>query len=232
MTIANHEFKVGTLNVKCFPVMRQKWVLHDVNYASTQADVILWQEIGIERYKAAVDALPAFTMLHRHLEVPISYNTDMFTFVDSGEVMLHPGRRLTSPDRYLTWAVLQHKASDRAFTFMNTHYVSGAWNNKRRLHKLWRKQMWIQSYEIQQRLIEKASSLTLVGGGDFNRMTLHPFNGHTKVAITNSIDHLFITRRWRLAETPLAAGPRFKGAIHTNVRFFSDHNMKIGTVVW
>jgi hypothetical protein len=184
-----------TANVKSNPTMRQWKVVHDVQHAASLADVVLWQEIIPKRYKRAVRDLDRTVWQTEHLdtEVPISFRKDIWSLVKGNIVPLHHGRALTSPNRDLTWVKLRHNISHDEIVFVNTHYVSGAWNHKRRLHKAWRQMMWKRSWNIQHIFTLSMDDEPIIGGGDFNRLTLEPFVATQDEvwAPSTSIDHIY-----------------------------------------
>lgn len=217
---------VMTLNVKSNPHMSRAHVRHDLARAEPMAGVHFWQEIQPKYYNEVLKALDPRKWAHAHvpLEIPISWNNNFKEFT-RGHIMTHHGRAHTSPNRYISWVGLEFNGHQAIF--MNTHYVSGAWNRKHKLHKQWRKDMWEQHYRIQKNLVcgFVRDGFTVVGGGDFNRSHVEKFHADQHwVTPGPSIDKLFVVEG--------NGGPSL---IRESLRtvshgWFTDHPAKIGHI--
>lgn len=188
------QLTVITANIKSNPYMKQAKVVHDVERCAELGDVILWQEMAPKRYKQALrDLGPEWTHAHLNLEVPISWRDDEWELVYEGSILAHEGKATASPNRYIAWVVLRHRATGKLVGFVNSHYVSGAWNGKLKTFKQWRKRMWVQHYALHVELIEalKLLGVPVVGGGDFNRAHVSPFTDDLKWLVNHGIDYLF-----------------------------------------
>jgi Putative peptidoglycan binding domain len=165
-------FKVVSMNVKSNPEMSQDKVVHDVRRAAKSGDIIGWQEIGPERYRDAIRALPGFDhFMPKGLETPISWRSKDWKLLDSGVEQMHEGRKGVSPHRTVAWVKLKNKETGKTVVHMNTHLVSGAWNSKQQATDPWRQKMWSRHIDEMGRLIErfekKGHPVTI--SGDFNR---------------------------------------------------------------
>jgi hypothetical protein len=85
--------------------------------------------------------------------------------------------------------------------------------------------MWTVSWEKQRDELERiGNGITLIGGGDFNKLSVHPFTVGTKFLDTRTIDKLFIVQQ---------KGRRVShDGVCTDTHFFSDHNLKFTEISW
>jgi hypothetical protein len=216
---------VATLNVRSNPEMVQRRVVHDVRRAVAIAAVVLWQEIGPTRYKNALRALAGlWRHAHLRLAIPISWDAEEFERLGSGHQRTHRGRATASPARYLSWVILRHRETGAEVVFLNTHFVSGAWNDKRKTFKAWRRRMWLRHYAALEAKVAQFhdQGYTVVGGGDFNRRNVERFHADLEWMSAGGIDYLFVV-----------PGPHDK----TNVQGFqvvrnfeSDHNARVAAL--
>jgi hypothetical protein len=214
-----------TENVKSNPTMPQREVAHDVRAGAGLGAVVLWQEIRPDRYKAAVAGLPdRWRTVQLGTEDPISFNTNVWRLVSTDRAFLSRGRAHVTPDRWATWAVLQNQRSGRVVAFMDTHYVSAAWNSRPVSHKAWRKRQWVKEWRNQQQAVERLSQrgLTILGGGDFNRDRLPRFTDRQVNLNSGAIDHL-----WAVP----APGARIESqGTRRYGHLYSDHDAVVGRV--
>ncbi len=169
-------FKTVNINVKSNPLMNRAQVHHDVQKASHAGGLIGWNEIGPSRYFEEIKKLgPEWKhyMPHDgglHIPNPISWKDKVWKKEASGFVKTHGGKAKVSPNRYITWVKLKHRASKQEIVRINTHLVSGAWSE----HKpttAWRREMWHIHMQKLSRLVDhfEKQGLKVVIGGDFNR---------------------------------------------------------------
>jgi hypothetical protein len=212
-----------TENVKSNPTMPQSHVEHDVRAGASLGDVLLWQEISPPRYKAAVEHLPdRWRTVRDGTEDPISFDTSTWHLVTSGRKLLSRGRAHVTPDRWATWAALQNVATRRVLVFMDTHYVSSAWNDRPVPHKAWRRRTWKTEWNRQDALVDElhGRGFTIMGGGDFNRVTLPRFGAGQVDLNSGSIDHLWVL--------PGAANDVDPGDASSYRQLYSDHDAVVG----
>lgn len=170
-------FRTVNINVKSNPEMSQRRVEHDVKRAAEAGGLIGWNEIGPERYFKAVKALGdewGHYMPHDgglHIPNPISWKKDVWKKEDAGFLRTHGGKAKVSPNRYITWVKLKHRASGQEVVRINTHLVSGAWKPGHRPTTEWRREMWRTHIEKLHRVVDtfEKQGLTVIVGGDFNR---------------------------------------------------------------
>lgn len=170
-------FNTLNLNVKSNPVMSQKAVLHDIRKASHEAGLIGWNEIGPARYFDAVRSLgpdwghymPKDGGLH--IPNPISWKKSVWQKEDAGFVRTHHGLAKVSPNRYITWVKLKHRASNQEVVRINTHLVSGAFSHGHRPTTEWRQHQWHVHMQKLEKLVHhfESQGLRVIVGGDFNR---------------------------------------------------------------
>lgn len=172
-----HAFKTLNINVKSNPEMSQQKVVHDVRRAAHSAGLIGWNEISPDRYFKAIRALgPSWGHYMPHdgglrIPNPISWKKSVWEKENAGFVKTHPGKAKVSPNRYITWVKLKHKATGREIVRINTHTVSGAFSHGHRPTTEWRQRMWKIHMAKLHRLVEhfEKKGLTVIVGGDFNR---------------------------------------------------------------
>lgn len=157
-------------------------MLEDTAKVGARADVVLWQELGERQDREALrSSLPASEWVHVHddMRLPISFRRDTFRLLDSGKIKTHGGREGVSPQRWITWALVEPLAEGFApFIIWNTHFVSGAWNDKRLRGKAWRREMWLVHFDRLKAFAElhAGNGVMLIGGGDFNRVDVPEFH--------------------------------------------------------
>ena len=100
---------------------------------------------------------------------------------------MHGGRAGISPHRTVAWVKLKNKETGKTMIHVNTHLVSGAWNDKQQASDPWRQRMWKQHIEKMGRMVErferKGHPVTI--SGDFNRNHFKVFG--QKVAYDSNI---------------------------------------------
>lgn len=169
-------FRTVSLNVKSNPVMSQRAVVHDVKKAAREGGLIGWNEIGPDRYFAAIKKLgPDWGHYMPHdgglrIPNPISWKEKVWKKEDAGFLRTHDGLAKVSPHRYITWVKLKHRASGQEIVRVNTHLVSGAWSKPRATTE-WRRDQWHEHMDDLKKLVSRfeRQGLTVVIGGDFNR---------------------------------------------------------------
>ena len=75
--------------------------------------------------------------------IPISWRKSRFELVKAGYKKTHDGEAKVTPARYITWVILKVKPTGKKFIFINTHFISGAWNKHPE-----RQARWLRHYEI------------------------------------------------------------------------------------
>lgn len=192
--------EIISANIKSNPLMRQSYVQSDVKrigaFGVSHGLVVLWQEIQPRRYKDAIRRL--FTVGWRHsamsTEIPLTLDEKYWQVLASGVILVHRGKALASPNRYISWVVARCRDTGEVVVFINTHFVSGAWNKKPKAFKGWRQRMWMHHFKVMQTVIERfvAAGYTVIGGGDFNRIRVPMFHIRQKWLNKHGIDYLFV----------------------------------------
>lgn len=170
-------------------------VASDITIAADGTDVVLWSECGTY-YKRLVGRTLTRAAGWRHRgrgrEVPISLRH--WEVLDAYQVRLHRGRPGAGPSRWATVVIATHEggALQGAVAFVATHFVAGAWNDKRKPWKKWRQRVWEKSWadcgEIIEGLVDQG--FPVVFGGDLNRIgVIRPVPGF-KWATHHSIMYL------------------------------------------
>lgn len=137
-TTATATISVGTHNT-----------LHGAATFHNLAGVIGWQE---------VDSTAARDKMRRQLgseyahyfpseiparAVPISWRVSRFRLLNVGFQRTHDGEAGVTPARYIVWVSLEVRETGKRFIFINTHFISGAWNAHPE-----RQARWLKHYQI------------------------------------------------------------------------------------
>ncbi|MCK1796920.1 hypothetical protein MTQ01_13025 [Streptomyces sp. XM4193] len=137
------------------------------------ADVIGWQEVqdpqDRERLRKKLGGYGHFMPgKNPARQVPISWRKDTFEFVKGAAELTHKGEAKVTPNRYVVWAVLKHKKTNKRLVAMNTHFISGAWNKHPN-----RQARWLTHAEKLRKTVgnlhQKHPDLPIFLVGDFNR---------------------------------------------------------------
>ena len=116
------------------------------------------------------------------------------------------------------WVVARHRATGRVAVFVNTHYVSGAWNNKPKPHKEWRKAAWLDHWQALRDLAPKlAIRGPVIFVGDFNRTDVTDWHPQLRWVDDRGIDKIAAVNA-----RPLRAPRRLPTR--------SDHDARVGVL--
>lgn len=193
--------RVVSVNIRNNPDMRRELVRQSASVAARNGGVVMFQEIGErEDHEDVLTALGSgWTVAHPKLAIPIAYRDRYWRGLDWGYELMHQGKKLTSPSRYISWVKLERINPDRPdrrtgkqVVFLNTHFVSGAWSKALKLNKEWRKEMWeIHWKKMCERVLEfNAAGDTVIFGGDFNRMSVRRFHPAQRWLAQHAIDRI------------------------------------------
>lgn len=221
--------RVETINIKSNPLMALPKVKQDVEKsAELPADVVFRQEISPNDYKNLIQAHQPMGWRHAYLDmaIPISYRVGSdarWDFIGAGREKMHDFKSGISPTRWINWVILVDKTNQQRTVFLNTHFVSGAWNDKPVREKQWRKDMWNQHFRgmsARMKLLHDAG-YNIVFGGDFNRIDIpYKFHPEQQWIMDNGIDKLGVIK----ARHGVQIGVKRTDVI---VGFNSDHNAKL-----
>lgn len=205
--------------------MPQPHVEHDLGVLHGKTPtVLLLQEFKRPRYKRAVrDEFGADTDKHRFLQM--DKHTPIVVLVAAGWRVhstgwdkAHGGMITASPRRGVSWVVLERDGDKIAF--LNTHFVSGAWNEKKKSFKQWRKKVWMKHFRMLKALVHEFNrrGITVVCGGDFNMLVrnIALFHEDQRWLIQHGIVGIFVVN----AAGGVQIEPLSKGKI-SNV--YTDH---------
>lgn len=175
--------RVAVGNIKNRPVMPQRHVRADIKDLMRLGDtIVLGCELGPARYDRAWRWRAGqhnFRSYFKSKSLAISILRDRFKIHARRSHLLHRGRRRTSPRRW----VCEVKAYDSIVrceeSIQVTHYVSGAWNDKKKRNKRWRQIMWKRGVNKHRALVAHRyeQGRNQIIGGDVNRLrapNLHP----------------------------------------------------------
>ncbi len=188
--------KVVTANIRNNPDMLRKKVRADASTVSKLGGVLLFQEIGEKEdhqdVKAAIGT--AFTYVHDNVAIPIAFKKSSWILLDSDSVLMHRGKKMTSPNRYVTWVLLERRSTKQLVCVINTHFVSGAWNGTPKLNKAWRRERWLEHWKKMQAIVNyfHSQGVTVIFGGDFNRVKVEKFHKDQRWVVNGGIDKIGI----------------------------------------
>ncbi|MFC4492928.1 endonuclease/exonuclease/phosphatase family protein [Streptomyces ovatisporus] len=136
-------------------------------------DVIGWQEMNTaaDRKRLRTELSGYGHFLPREGAagaVPISWRKDTFKLIKADAVLTHKGEARVTPSRYVTWALLEHRAKKQRFVMMNTHFISGAWSKHPERQGRWLKHA-DKLRSVIKNLHGKHPELPVFVVGDFNR---------------------------------------------------------------
>lgn len=193
--------------------------LHGTAQIHPLADVIGWQEVDTPAGRAKVKALAGYATFIPDgalSAIPISWRKDRFELVVAGATRTHPGRAGVTPDRGYSRARLRDRQTGEVLTFVNTHFISGAWSAPRP-DTDWRRARW------NEHLTELAAFVASLEGrvvlvGDFNRAKWLPVAGLHHATTTSGIpiDQIYAT-------VPL-------GLLRRGQEYGSDHYARTTTI--
>lgn len=218
---------LSTANIMGNPLMTQKRVWHDAQLAKSRSTVVGWQEIKTARYKRAINEayLADWETCQLVTPIPISVRSSTYKILKSGHQLTHHGKPGASPNRYFSWALVSCRDHPAKFIVVNTHFVSGAWNSKLKLHKAWRKRVW----EVHWRALQTSvldmhrAGFAVLGTGDYNRVDVKKFHPDQHWLTPGGIDKL-----WWLQHPN---GPKFievAKVVNTGMR--SDHALRTSRI--
>lgn len=218
-------FRLVTCNLQANPPMDQDKVENDINRVKAMGSVILWQEMKLDRYNAALHRLmDDSNWIHIYSPekaVPISIKRNLFTVIDRKAYKMHDGKANTSPSRWIVVALVRMTGTNIVFLVVNTHMVSGAWNNKQRANKAWRKDKWNLHRDKLDHLVNDArgKGISVIGGGDWNKTGVNMFHANMVNDSTGNIIYLF--------HLPATGGTTFVRNKMQSINVASDHNVRL-----
>ncbi|WP_434389908.1 endonuclease/exonuclease/phosphatase family protein [Melittangium boletus] len=167
------------------------------------ADVIGWQEVSTNEGHGKLDALeyydhfrPGEGRLDARNSIAISWRKNKYEKTGDGSRLTHGGEAGVTPSRFVNWVVLKNKDTGAKLAFVNTHYISGAWNGEHpERQERWRTHNTVVR-EVVADLLSRGLSVVLVG--DFNRALSQDIPGmnHLRTAGVDGvpIDQIYVTR--------------------------------------
>ncbi|WNG17278.1 endonuclease/exonuclease/phosphatase family protein [Cystobacter fuscus] len=182
-TIATHNTLHGSANLK--PL----------------ADVIGWQEVDTDEGHSKLGALeyydhyrPGANRLDARNSIAISWRKNKYEKTGDGSRLTHGGDEGVTPARFVNWVVLKNKDTGAKLAFINTHYISGAWNGEHpERQERWRTHNAVVR-EVVAELLSRGLPVVLVG--DFNRQLSQDIPGmnHLRTAGVDGvpIDQIYV----------------------------------------
>jgi exonuclease III len=138
------------------------------------ADVIGWQEVDTAMGHNKLEALeyydhfrPGDNRLDARNSIAISWRKNKYVRTGGGSRLTHGGEAGVTPARFVNWVVLKNLVTGEKLAFINTHYISGAWNGDHpERQERWR----IHNAVVREVVADLlATGLPVVLVGDFNR---------------------------------------------------------------
>lgn len=175
--------------------------LHGSANMKPLADVIGWQEVDSDEGHSKLGALenydhfrPGENRLDARNSIPISWRRNKYEKTGDGSRMTHKGEEKVTPSRFVNWVVLKNKESGAKLAFVNTHYISGAWNGEHpERQERWRTHNGVVR-EVVADLLARGLPVVLVG--DFNRSLSQDIPGmnHLRTAGVDGvpIDQIYV----------------------------------------
>lgn len=178
-------------------------VLHGSATFTPFATIIGWQEA--DRSTTPTRLRNQLGSLYRHYTpagsagyIPVSWRSDRFSFIAARSVKTHEGKLGVSPDRWISIVHLRNRATGRRIVFINTHFVSEAFNDGSS-YRSWRLDMWYRHYHrLYAEIGAIRTSLPKVPiylVGDFNHSGYLNFDAHAvyplRLGDRHPIDQLY-----------------------------------------
>ncbi|RKH64008.1 endonuclease/exonuclease/phosphatase family protein [Corallococcus llansteffanensis] len=166
------------------------------------ADVIGWQEVDTAEGHSKLGALefydhfrPGEDQLDARNSIAISWRKNKYEKTGDGSRLTHGGEAGVTPSRFVNWVVLKNKETGAKLAFVNTHYISGAWNGEHpERQERWRTHNAVVR-EVVAELLGRDLPVVLVG--DFNRPLSQDIPGmnHLRTAGVDGvpIDQIYVS---------------------------------------
>ena len=198
-TVAHSSERMETLAVTTATVATHN-TLHGSATFKPLADVIGWQEVDTDAGHDKLNALesydhyrPGAGRLDARNSIAISWRRNKYEKLEGGSRLTHGGEAEVTPSRFVNWVVLKNKETGAKLAFINTHYISGAWNEHPERQERWRTHNEVV-HEVVADMISRGLPVVLVG--DFNRALSQSIPGmnHLKTAGVDGvpIDQIYI----------------------------------------
>ncbi|WP_225408443.1 endonuclease/exonuclease/phosphatase family protein [Stigmatella hybrida] len=177
--------------------------LHGSATLKPLADVIGWQEVDTDEGHSKLGALeyydhfrPGEGRLDARNSIAISWRKNKYEKTGDGSRLTHGGEAGVTPSRFVNWVVLKNKDTGAKLAFINTHYISGAWNGEHpERQERWRTHNAVVR-EVVAELLSRGLPVVLVG--DFNRPLAQDIPGmnhlNTAGVAGVPIDQIYVTR--------------------------------------
>ncbi|NOJ91368.1 hypothetical protein D7W82_04210 [Corallococcus sp. CA049B] len=166
------------------------------------ADIIGWQEVDTAEGHSKLGAMDAYAhfrpgddRLDARNSIAISWRKNKFEKTGDGSRLTHGGEAGVTPSRFVNWVVLKNLETGAKLAFINTHYISGAWNGE---HPE-RQERWRTHNTVVREVVAelRGRGLPVVLVGDFNRALSQDIPGmnHLNTAGVSGvpIDQIYVT---------------------------------------
>ncbi|RYZ46939.1 MAG: hypothetical protein EOO72_00765 [Myxococcaceae bacterium] len=176
-------------------------VLHGQGTLKPLADIIGWQEVDSAEAHSKLEALTAYehfrpgeNRLDARNSIAISWRKNKYEKTGDGSRLTHGGEAGVTPSRFVNWVVVKNKETGAKLAFINTHYLSGAWNGA---HPE-RQERWRTHNAVVREVVADlhGRGLPVVLVGDFNRALSQDIPGmnHLRTAGVDGvpIDQIYV----------------------------------------
>ncbi|RKH44243.1 endonuclease/exonuclease/phosphatase family protein [Corallococcus sicarius] len=166
------------------------------------ADVIGWQEVSTAEGHSKLGAMefydhfrPGAERLDARNSIAISWRRNKYEKTGDGSRITHGGEAGVTPARFVNWVVLKNLETGAKLAFVNTHYISGAWNGE---HPE-RQERWRTHNAVVREVVAelRGRDLPVVLVGDFNRALSQDIPGmnHLRTAGVDGvpIDQIYVS---------------------------------------
>lgn len=175
-------------NVRGNPTMPSRKVRQDYKHMRDLGDILMFNEVSNPRYRAILRRVLGWAFIIGGMyrsETPIAVRRKRYRVLRRRVIKMHGGRVGASPTRRVVILIVQHRLTGIIFAIVCSHRVSGAWNNKLKRFKAWRKLMWLRhdtSEEVELLALYK-QGISWVRFADYNRLGVELAHPNEKVIL-------------------------------------------------
>lgn len=222
--------RLGTCNSQNNPDLPRHKVKKIAAVAGVHTDVCGFQEIReLEDVEDTIEGLgPRFELYNTQTSVPIAFNTTIWNVLDVGFNTLSPASAKLTPQRYVSWAIAEHRRREELgpVAFTNGHQINKAWNGKEEdaLLEIERRAYWNQGWNVWDATVEelRKQGLPVFIVGDFNKLEVDEFHRKQIWLDNKGIDKIAFVPGPRKSRSP-----DFKLKTTYTINTPSDHHLNV-----
>lgn len=203
--------------------------------AARNAEIIGFQEVKLLKDKELVLAGmgPQYSLECTQTNVPIGVDNSVWKVIESGFATLNPARKGLTPQRYVSWIIVEHRKRPRLapVAFSNGHPINKGPKNKKwdttpddfedRIRLAYHDQA-MATWEEVVKMLRQERGLTQFGTGDFNRLKIPKFHPKQVWLDNKGIDKIFYVPGPKRLNAP-----RFDLRDYREIDTFSDHDLNV-----